>query len=199
MSPPAPSSIPRWLPNALTLLRIGLIPAFVMHAHWCLESVAQGGSDQPHRALAGAALLGIGASDVLDGWLARHFGLSSRLGTFLDALADKLAQVSLLAFFALARGDAFAPVPVWFVAVVLGRDVLLVMGSLAVRRRRRSVEMEHGAHGKLASLLLFLLLSWVTADLPRAPVPPAMLAIATVVVLSTLIYVRKGFRQWKAA
>jgi len=192
------SSLPRWLPNALTALRVALIPAFVMHATWCAESVAGGGSEWPHRAWAGAALLGIGASDVIDGWVARRYHLATPLGAVLDAFADKLAQVCLLLFFALTEGDAFAPVPVWFVGLVLGRDVFLALGSLAVRWRRGRVDVVHEPHGKVASLLLFLLLVWLTADLPRPVVLPALLGIAAIVLLSTAVYVREGLRQWAA-
>ena len=136
-------SVPHWLPNSLTILRIALIPAFVMLASWCLESVASGGSDLPQRALALGALVGIGVSDIVDGWLARRFDLATQSGAVLDAVADKLAQVSLLVFFALADGEAFAHVPLWFVAIALGRDVVLALGTLAVRGRRGQVEVVH--------------------------------------------------------
>ncbi|MEZ5979513.1 MAG: CDP-alcohol phosphatidyltransferase family protein [Planctomycetota bacterium] len=191
-------ALPRWLPNAITLLRIALIPAFVAHAHWCDAAVASGGSDQPHRALALAALLGIGVSDVVDGFLARRYGLATPLGATLDAVADKLAQVALLLFFATTTGAAFARVPIWFVALVLGRDVVLAAGSLAVRARRGRVEVVHERHGRLSSLLLFALLVWITADLDRSVVPPALVAASVLVVLSTVGYVRDGWRQWRA-
>lgn len=194
----ASQSVPRWLPNALTLLRVALIPAFVVHASWCMESVAAGASDLPHRALALAALLGIGVSDVVDGWLARSFSLATPLGAVLDAVADKLAQVSLLVFFFYADGVAFVRVPPWFVGLVLGRDVVLALGTFAVRWRRGSVQVVHEPHGKLASFLLFVLLVWITADLSRAPVLPALLLISAIVILSTFVYVREGWRQWTA-
>ena len=189
---------PPWLPNGLTLLRVALIPAFLVHANWCVEAVARGEAGLSQRALAGAALIGIGVSDVIDGWLARRFDLATQLGAILDAVADKLAQFSLLLFFAQADGLAFVRIPVWFVALVLGRDVLLALGSLAVRLRRGKVEVVHEPHGKLASLLLFVLLLWVTADLPRAPILPALVAIGLFVTLSTYNYVRAGWRQWVA-
>lgn len=188
--------VPAWLPNALTVLRVTLIPAFVVHAHWCAESVAAGDGDRPHRWLALAALLGIGVSDVVDGWLARSFGLATNLGAVLDAVADKLAQVSLLVFFALADGVAFLQVPLWFVALLLGRDALLGVGALLIRRRRGAVRVIHEVHGKASSLLLFALLVWLTADLPRGPVLPTMVVLAGIVVLSTWAYARDGWRQW---
>jgi len=191
--------VPPWLPNAITALRIALIPAYVTHAYWCAQSVAAGGDDQPHRGVALAALLAIGISDVLDGFLARRYGLATELGAVLDALADKLAQVSLLLFFALSDGVAFAPVPWWFVGLIVGRDLLLLAGAALVRRRCGDVAVVHEAHGRFASLLLFVLLIWVTLDLPRGPVPYALWTIAGVVLLSTVGYVRDGWRQWRRA
>ena len=192
----APPPIPPWLPNALTALRIALIPAFVMHARWCVDAVEEGESAALHRSLAGAALLGIGASDVVDGWLARRFGLATQVGAVLDAVADKLAQVSLLVFFAFAGGAAFARVPLWFVALVFARDLVLAVGSLLVRSRRGRVVVVHEPHGKAASLLLFAVLVWITYDLPRAAVLPGLMAVAAIVLLSTVAYARAGWRQW---
>ena len=76
---------------------------------------------------------------------------------------------------------------------------LLALGSLAVRWRRGRVDVVHEPHGKVASLLLFLLLVWLTVDLPRRVVLPAMGVIAAIVLLSTAVYVRAGWRQWVAA
>lgn len=189
--------MPRWLPNALTGLRIALIPAFLAHAAWCARSVAAGDGDEPHRTLAAAALLAIGLTDVADGWIARRYRLETPLGAALDAIADKLAQFSVLLFFFFSDGGAFLKVPLWFVALILGRDVVLGLGTLAVHLGRGRVAVVHEGHGRIASLLLFVLLVWVTLDGPRAAVPPALVAIAVVVVVSTADYVRDGWRQWR--
>lgn len=196
---PRAAPVPTWLPNALTVLRIALIPAFLAQAHWCARSVADGGSDQPHRALAMLALGGIGVSDVLDGWVARRYGLDTALGATLDALADKLAQFSLLLFFFLSDDGAFVKVPLWFVALVFGRDLLLAVGTLLVRVLVGRVAVVHVTHGKLTSFALFVLLGWVTLDMPRAPVGPAMFAISVLVALSTFDYVKAGWSQWVEA
>ena len=188
--------MPRWVPNALTGLRVALIPAFLAHALWCAADVADGGSDMPHRALAVAALLGIGVSDVLDGWIARRWNLVSPSGAMLDAAADKLAQVSLLVFFFLSDGVAFAQVPAWFLALIIGRDLVLLAGSLVIRAGRGAVDVEHQHHGRAASLLLFVVMVWITLDLARGPLAFAWFAVAALVALSTTGYVRHGWRQW---
>ena len=86
----------------------------------------------------------------------------------------------------------------WFVVLVLGRDFLLLIGSLLVRRRRGSVNVVHEVHGKASSVLLFVLLAWITFDFTRAPLPAALFVIAGMVTLSTLGYFRDGWRQWRS-
>ncbi len=67
-----------------------------------------------------------GASDVLDGFLARRFGWETRLGSILDPMADKLLLVS--SYLTLAW---LGPVPVWLAIVVIGRDAVIVGGAVA--------------------------------------------------------------------
>lgn len=67
-----------------------------------------------------------GFSDALDGFLAKHYHWESRLGSILDPLADKLLLVA--SFAALTWLDLL---PYWLLWLVLGRDVLIVVGALA--------------------------------------------------------------------
>ena len=64
------------------------------------------------------------ASDALDGFLAKRFNWTSRLGGFLDPLADKFL---LVAIFLVLTGLGL--VPVWLMAVVIGRDIAIVVGG----------------------------------------------------------------------
>lgn len=99
------------VPNIITMIRILLTPVFVIYLI----------NDQ---LLTGLAILVIcGISDGLDGFIARVFNQKSRLGSYLDPLADKITLVS--AFVALAiRGF----VPSWLSVVVISRDVMILIG-----------------------------------------------------------------------
>ncbi len=66
-----------------------------------------------------------GISDALDGFLAKNFGWTSRLGGILDPLADKLLLVALFLTMG-QRGD----IPVWLVLMVVARDALIVTGAI---------------------------------------------------------------------
>ena len=67
-----------------------------------------------------------GVSDGLDGYLAKRYGWHSRLGSILDPLADKALLVT--SFFCLAWVGL---IPFWLLALVMGRDVVIVLGGLA--------------------------------------------------------------------
>lgn len=104
----------RHLPNVITALRILFTPLLFM-------LIVSG-----EYSLALACLVVMGISDGVDGFLAKTYKWCSTLGEQLDPLADKLMLV--FAFVALA---IVGLVPIWFVVLVAGRDVLLVLGSVA--------------------------------------------------------------------
>ncbi|MDQ6895659.1 MAG: CDP-alcohol phosphatidyltransferase family protein [Actinomycetota bacterium] len=105
------------LPNALSALRLVGVPVFL----WLLFS------GQDLWAFAVLALSGI--SDYLDGKIARHFGLVSRLGQLLDPMADRLYVLSTLV--ALTIRDV---IPLWLLVVLVARD--LFMGVVIVSLKR---------------------------------------------------------------
>src|SRR6476620_626490 len=92
------------LPNVLSVLRLVGVPVFL----WAILA--------EHDAVALAALMFSGVSDYLDGKIARHFGMISRVGQLLDPLADRLYIATTL--FGLAWRDI---IPWWLVLSVLKR------------------------------------------------------------------------------
>lgn len=162
-----------------------------------VRDAAVAGAPAPSAWLA-VILVVLGLSDVLDGWLARRFRLTSRFGATLDAVADKLAQVAFVTYFAWRGAPAFQPLPLWFWGLIFGRDVVLAIGYLVLRRRHGTVDTEHEVHGKIASVLLFLVVLGVSAGAPAMAVNVAVWATTAVVVFSTLGYVRAGFAALRA-
>ncbi|HUO40923.1 MAG TPA: CDP-alcohol phosphatidyltransferase family protein [Mycobacterium sp.] len=107
------------VPNALSVLRLVLIPVFL---YLLLVSHAD--------AWATGILMFSGASDWADGKIARLMNQSSRLGELLDPLVDRIYMVTVPIAFALRHF-----VPWWIVAVLIGRDVVLAATLPALRRR----------------------------------------------------------------
>jgi cardiolipin synthase len=106
----------RHLPNLISLLRIGLIWPAVLF-------LARGAYLEALTIFVLAAI-----SDGLDGFLAKRFGWTSRLGKFLDPLADKLL---LVAVFLMATWVGL--IPRWLTIAVVTRDFLIGLGALAFR------------------------------------------------------------------
>lgn len=107
-----------------------------------------------------------GASDALDGHLAKRFGWRSSLGSILDPLADK----ALLMSASLVLG-AIGLIPVWLVVAVVCRDLLIVGGALVYHFRVEDLEAAPTWTSKLNTLLQILLLIAVMANAGPLPLP----------------------------
>jgi cardiolipin synthase (CMP-forming) len=180
---------PRWLPNAISIGRVLLVPVWLALA----ELTAERPGLLP--VLAGV-LLALGLSDLVDGYLARRYSLVTRLGATLDAIADKLAQLSFVTYLAWWAIPPLDRLPIWFWAIVVARDLALLIGYAVLKRRRGTVDTEHLGHGKLASVLLFVIVLGAITPLvePNMTLGACWLT-APVIALSTLDYLRRGLMQ----
>lgn len=140
------------IPNALSFLRILLIPAFVLLI-----------LDEDLR-LAGFILLGaVVSTDWVDGVIARRTGQVTELGKLLDPLADRLALAAALVTFVVL--DLF---PVWAALVVLARDAL-VLGAAVWLALTRGPRIDVRPIGKIATFTLMggiPAIAWGNAGLP---------------------------------
>jgi cardiolipin synthase len=97
------------IPNFITIGRLFLVPLVIM-------MIVQG-----HWQMAFGLFVVAGLSDAVDGYLARHHGMASELGAYLDPIADKALLVSI--YLALA---IVAIIPAWVAIIVVFRDVVIV-------------------------------------------------------------------------
>jgi len=113
----------REIPNIISIVRIILvIPIVIM--------MIKGMYD-----IALVLFIIAGISDALDGFLAKHFGWVTRLGGILDPLADKMLLVSCYVVLGWQ-----AEIPVWLVAAVILRDVIIVTGGIVYHFRIENIE-----------------------------------------------------------
>ena len=96
-------------PNLVTSVRLAVIPLYV----WLVATT-------DHRAIAAWILAGLGATDWIDGYLARRLGQTSNLGKILDPVADRILVMTSVLSVALVGA-----VPWWFALATLGREVLV--------------------------------------------------------------------------
>lgn len=168
----------RHLPNAITLARIGACAPLA----WLIV-------DGQERAALWLAVV-VGASDVLDGLLARQFGWQSRLGGLLDPIADKLFMVS--AFVALGWVGAL---PLWLIVLVMLRDAVIVAGAVAYNRYVEPVPAEPSLPGKASTVAQVLLVLAVLAARADVPLPDAGITVLIALVAS-LAMLSGGHYVW---
>lgn len=111
-----------------------------------------------------------GGSDLVDGFLARRFGWTSRLGSILDPLADKALVVGTLLVLGW-RGE----VPVWLVSLAVGRDVMLVGLAVGYHYLIERLKPEPLLSSKLNTLLQLTLIAAVLFSRAVLTMPEALL------------------------
>jgi CDP-diacylglycerol--glycerol-3-phosphate 3-phosphatidyltransferase len=170
------------LPNALTIVRFGLVPAFVV-----LLVRATGG----HSWAAGIVFGVAGVTDQVDGWLARRWRVESEFGKYADPLADRLmidAAVVLLFL------DDRLPWPA--LVAIIARDALLIGGARIVIPR--GYEFSVSFLGKAATWLLYAAVAFVIVTRKGTDWPLYVfwsgLGLA---VAAALVYVVSAWRAFK--
>jgi CDP-diacylglycerol--glycerol-3-phosphate 3-phosphatidyltransferase len=168
------------VPNALTILRLALIPVFV-----ALLLAAEGGKSWPAALVFAAA----GATDQLDGWLARHWRVESAFGKVADPLADRLMIDAAVVLLWLADR---LPWPA--LALILGRDILLVAGYKVVVPL--GYDFSVNFLGKLATWVLYASLAFVMVTSAGTDWPLWLFWTGVgLAVAAGVLYLAKAFRE----
>ena len=172
--------------NQVTLLRMLLIPAFVIQVlygelGWAL-----------------ATFLAAGVTDALDGLIARRAGQQTTLGAWLDPMADKLLLLSGFIVLTLPDRGLASRIPAWLTILVISRDVAIVLTvtivNLAIGHRTFPPSMLGKATTALYILtcLVFLVVNYLGAPSPITDVFVYLSLAFTV--LSALHYIRHAAR-----
>jgi len=174
---------PKYIPNAICIVRIILVAPIV----WSLLEGRYG--------LALGLILIAGLSDALDGFLARRFDWRTRLGGLLDPAADKL-----LMFAAYVTLAVIGLVPVWFSAVVVGRDLVIITGTIVYQVYVAPVHGEPTSASKLNTVLQILFVLLTISHAWRGQPPMLALrvlgaAILVTITISTVQYVTTGLSR----
>lgn len=127
----------KYVPNILTILRFIFIPIilyFILIGNYVLGFVFFTIS---------------GLTDILDGFIARKFNLISNFGKLMDPLADKLTQISVLATLVTVK-----IIPVWILAIVIFKELIMVVGASFLYGK--DVVVYSKWYGKLATVLFYV-------------------------------------------
>lgn len=159
-----------YLPNTITLFRIAAAPVLILLLK------------ERDYALALLVFVLAGASDGLDGWIAKRFNMQSRLGGILDPLADKLLLVS--AYVMLTVLDR---IPFWLLLTVAFRDLLIIGGYLVYVMLSGPVHMRPSRLSKFNTFMQIALVLAVLAQEAAAFVLPGLREGLIVAVAATTI------------
>lgn len=178
--------LPMNIPNSLTILRILLIPVYI----GCMTYGAYG--------LALVALLLAGLTDAIDGLIARRWNQQTRLGMFLDPLADKLLLTSGF----LSLGTLHL-IPLWVVILVVSRDVILLLGTAVAHLTATPIDVAPTIWGKgttalqLSYVFLVVFLTWLNVDL--SVLIPLLVVMVGFTLTSGFHYLYRGYRTANSA
>ncbi|MDE1462383.1 CDP-alcohol phosphatidyltransferase family protein [Spartinivicinus poritis] len=174
-----------YIPNVLTVIRLLLVIPVALALWWRAYQ------------LAFVLFIVAGLSDGLDGFLARRFNWHSRFGAMVDPLADKLLLVVTYIMLTLT-----GIIPWWLMAVILGRDLIIVSGAVAYHHLVGPYEFKPTLLGKLSTfcqiilaVLLIINLALIVS-IPVWLVDGLMLLTLTVTILSGADYVWVWGRQY---
>jgi cardiolipin synthase len=142
--------------NKITILRILLIPFFVVELIYYVRT-----GNEIHRLL---AILSFGITAILDGvdgYIARHYNQKSELGAILDPLADKLLLVSAVIALSFDNKPYLGQIPLWLTGTIIGRDLLLAIGSGVIHLVVGKIKMRPRLTGKVATVFQMITVSWI--------------------------------------
>ncbi len=125
--------------NQLTILRMLLIPAFVILLVY------------GYRGWALLTFLAAAATDLLDGLIARIAGQKTDLGAWLDPMADKLLLVTMFVMLTLPGIGSANRLPLWFTVLVISRDVAIVLTVAVINLAVGHRTFRPSFFGKLAT------------------------------------------------
>jgi cardiolipin synthase len=175
------------IPNLITLARILLVPVVI----WAITSGEMW--------IAFLLFFAAGASDAVDGFLAKRFGMATELGAYLDPLADKAMIVSI--YVALGIAEA---IPRWLVILVVSRDIMIVGAVMLSWLVDKPVALKPLMVSKLNTVAQIVLALVVLGSLGfkfDAEVAIVMLTalVAALTLLSIAFYVAEWVRHMNAA
>jgi cardiolipin synthase len=187
--------------NKITIVRIAMIPVFVLMAIYYGESVQRGDPIEWQRFAAIVIFLVAAASDGLDGYVARRYNQRSALGVILDPIADKgllLSGIITLSITNWSEDPAYGKFPLWFPVLVITRDVVILVGSAILHLLNGKVRVRPSWTGKVATVLQMAAIAWVMLQLKIPPLFYIVVAAGVFTFISGVIYVMDGIRQLQA-
>ena len=171
------------LPNKLTILRIIMIPFFV------LLMLLDGGVSQTYRYIAAVIFIVASFTDLLDGKIARKYNLVTNFGKFMDPLADKLLVCSgLICFVGLGQ------LPAWFVIIIISRE--FIISGFRLVASDNGVVIAASYWGKFKTVSQMIMSVLLIVNIPALSILTTIFSVIALVltVVSLIDYIAKNYR-----
>ena len=183
--------------NKITIVRILLIPLFVLVTLDYIRDYQHGRAHEWQRVLACSIFALAAVSDALDGYLARRYHQKTELGTFLDPLADKALLVSALVLLSIdfKEHSPFDRLPLWFPVLVISRDAILLAGTVLIHMVTGSIKARPRIAGKCATFFQMITLGWILLKISAPSFQWPMIAAGLFTFASGLWYIFDGVKQ----
>ena len=143
------------LPTKITFIRIILTPIIIFLILIHHEKIQEFGLKSSHTywilTLFSIAII----SDILDGYLSRKFDLITRLGSFLDPIADKILIISTT--LVLTYVDCRNPLPIYYTTLIVARESIQISGAISIGIISGDITIKHHWTGKIATFLQILM------------------------------------------
>mgnify|MGYP001128621313 CR=1 FL=1 len=144
------------IPTRITLARLIMSPVFVVLAIKYSSTIALGKPDVLFLYLALIVFAIAVISDALDGYLARKLNQISRIGSFLDPIADKTLLLS--ATITLTYIDCGKLIPIFYTTLILSRELIQISGAIAIGAILGDIKVKHHWTGKLSTFMQVILI-----------------------------------------
>ena len=171
------------LPNKLTILRIIMIPFFV------LFMLLDGGVSQTYRYIVAVIFIVASFTDLLDGKIARKYNLVTNFGKFMDPLADKLLVCSgLICFVGLGQ------LPAWFVIIIISRE--FIISGFRLVASDNGVVIAASYWGKFKTVSQMIMSVLLIVNIPALSILTTIFSVIALVltVVSLIDYIAKNYR-----
>lgn len=153
------------LPNFITLIRIFLIPIYLLVFFSSIEN---------RFLIAGLIFLLAGITDILDGYVARKYNLQTDLGAILDPFADKMMMFSVLISFFSAK-----LIPQWVLLALGIKEIVMILGSGFMYFTYENVVVPANKFGKIGTISFYVAIISIIIKLP--------LLFSKILLISTVI------------
>lgn len=164
------------IPNLITIFRIILIPIFLILFH----------SNMENRILYSGLIFSLaGASDILDGYIARKYDLTSKLGAVLDPFADKMMNFAVLISFTIARY-----IQLWILLILMLKEIIMILGGVFLYLRKEKSVIPSNRNGKNATVSFYAAIISIVLGAPNALTSTLLILTVVLNILAFIGYLK---------